>query len=352
MFRVLFDFFKKGRHLSGKLNRFKILIVFLGLAWYCASGFLFFEIQKKPDLTWMDAVWWTVVTMATVGYGDLFPVTNAARFLVGIPAMVFGIGFLGLIISETASKLIMSRSAKLQGLGRISMKDHLIIINYTTLEEMLYLIREIRADVKSKDKKICLVDEMLDEIPRELIEQGVEYVKGNPADEPVLERACLATASHAVVLSKDRNNPHSDDQNLVTTLILEKLNPKVYSVVEVLNPAKIHQVEVAGANSAVCMSEFRYNLIINEIQDPGVKNIVRDLTSSGFGEQFYFIPVESMNSWTYKELALWGVEHGVSIIGIVRSGEIMLNCAHDFIVNNNDRAVVIGSRRMKSIKTV
>lgn len=351
MFRILFIFFKSGRMISGKLSRFKILIVFLGLAWYCASGFLYFEIQKKPDLGWADAVWWTVVTMATVGYGDLFPVTNAARFLVGIPAMVFGIGFLGLIISETASKLILSRSIKLQGLGRVSMKNHLIIINFTTIDEIKYLINELRADISTKDKKICLVDETLDEIPRELIELGIEYVKGNPADEPVLERAGLPTASHAVVLSKDRNNSHSDDQNLVTTLILEKLNPNVYSVVEVLNPAKIHQVEVAGANSAVCMSEFRYNLIINEIQDPGVKNIVRDLTNNSVGEQIYFIPVESMKNWVYKELALWGVENNISIIGIVREDKTMLNCRHDFKVMNTDKAVVIGSRRLSSIKT-
>jgi voltage-gated potassium channel len=289
--------------------------------------------------------------MATVGYGDLFPVTNSARFFVGIPAMIFGIGFLGFIISETASKLILTRSMKLQGLGEVSMKDHIIIINYTCLDEILYLLREIRADVKTRKKKICLVDETLEEIPRELAEEGVHYVKGNPADEPVLKRADLPTASHVIILSKDRNNPHSDDQNLVTTLMLEKMNPGVQSVVEVLNPAKIHQVEVAGADSAVCMSEFRYNLMINEIQDPGVKHILNELTSRSYGNQFYFIPIESMKSWEYRELALWGIDNGVSIIGIVRGEENIINCSGDFKIRDSDRAIVIGTKRLKSIKT-
>jgi len=352
MFRVLFEFFKNRKLLSGKVYRFKIIIIFLGLAWYCASGFLFFEIEKKPDLGWADAIWWTIVTMTTVGYGDLFPVTNAARFFVGIPAMIFGIGFLGLIISETASKLILSRSMKLQGLGEVSMKDHIIIINYTRLDEILYLLKEIRADVKTQKKKICLVDESLEEIPRELLEEGVHYVKGNPADEPVLRRACIPTASHVIILSKDRNNPHSDDQNLVTTLILERMNPDVHSVVEVLNPDKIHQMKVAGANSAVCISQFRYNLMINEIQDPGVKDVLNELTSRSFGEQFYFVPVESMKSWDYRELALWGVDNGYSVIGIVRDEENFINCAGDFKIKDTDRAIIIGSKRIKSIKTV
>lgn len=350
MFRVLFYFFKKKKFLPGKLYRFKVVIVFLGLVWYCASGYLYFEITKKPDLSWGDAIWWTIVTMATVGYGDYFPVTNSARFLVGVPAMIFGIGFLGLIISETASKLIMSRSMKLQGLGEVSMKDHLIIINYTSVDEILYLIKEVRADIKTQTKKICLIDETLEEIPKKLMDYDVEFIKGNPADEPTLERADLAYASHVIILSKDRNNPHSDDQNLATTLIVEKMNPNVYSVVEVLNPVKIHQMELAGANSAVCMSEFRFNLIINEMQDPGVKNIVRDLTSSSFGEQFYFIPIESMKNWNYKELALWGLDAGYSVIGIVRDEIPSLSCGPDFQVKEGDKAIVIGSKRIKSIK--
>lgn len=349
MFRVLFDFFRKKKFMPNRGHQYKVLFIFVGLVWYSTSGFLFFEMEKKPDLGWQDAFWWTIVTMSTVGYGDLFPVTTGGRFMIGIPTMVFGIGFLGFIISATASRLIEARSRKLQGLAEVSMKNHILIVNYTSQEEIIHLIDELRADTKTHNHQICLVDEKLPEIPPKLLDYGVTFIKGNPADEGTLERACLAKASYAVILSSDRNNPHSDDQNLATTLILEKLNPDVFSIVEVLDSRKIHQIELAGADCALCLSDFRSNLIIQELEDPGLKNILLDLTSNEGGDQFYLVKVDAMKQWTYKELVLWGLEKNYSVTGIVRQGKSFLNCPPEFQLVKGDKAVLIGKQRLDAI---
>lgn len=349
IFRVLFHFFRKRRFVPHRAGHYKVLLMFAGLVWYAVSGFLFFEIEKKPDLEWLDALWWTLVTMATVGYGDIFPVTTGGRFLIGVPTMVFGIGFLGFIISATASRLIEARSRKLQGLAEIIMKNHVLIINYTAEEEIIQLLKELRADTKTKNQQICLVDERLPEIPLRLLDFGVTFVKGNPADEEILARACLGDASYVIILSSDRSNPHSDDQNLATTLIIEKMNPEVFSIVEVLDPRKIHQMELAGADCALCMSDFRSNLIIQELEDPGLKNILMDLTSNQRGEQFYLVKVEKMKQWKYRELVLWGLEKGYSVAGIVRNGEPSLNCPADFQLMQGDKAVLIGRERIESV---
>ncbi len=348
IFRLL-RFFRRRRLGSGL--RPHIVFLFLGLVWYSTSGYLYFEMPRKPDLTWTDGLWWTLVTMATVGYGDYFPVTTGGRFFVGVPTMVFGIGFLGFIISEAAGRLIEARSRKLQGLGDIAMKDHVLVVNYTGLEEVLTLVAELRADSNTAGKPICLVDEGLSEIPPELAREGVEYVRGNPADERTLERAALPVASHAIILSKNRNDPHSDDQNLVTTLIMEKMNPNVFSVVEALDPRKKHQLEVAGADSVVCVSNLRSNLIIQEIQDPGVKDVVEDLTGNQAGEQFYFIPIESMKEWKYRELVLWGLNAGYSVLGLRRNGQAVLGCAAEDSIERTDQAILVGRSRVPSVRT-
>jgi voltage-gated potassium channel len=54
--------------------------------------------------TW-DGVWWAVVTMTTVGYGDVYPRTTAGR-LIAIVVMVLGIGFLGLLIGAAAERFV------------------------------------------------------------------------------------------------------------------------------------------------------------------------------------------------------------------------------------------------------
>ena len=159
MFRVLQIFWQRRRMVSAASTRAKAVLVFGLLIWYATSGFLFFELPGKPDLGWLDGLWWAVVTMATVGYGDLFPVSIGGRYLVGVPTMVFGIGFLGYLISEISGTLIESRSRRLRGMEDVKAKDHILIINSPRLETVLKLVRELHADEASKRKTICLVDE-------------------------------------------------------------------------------------------------------------------------------------------------------------------------------------------------
>jgi voltage-gated potassium channel len=52
-----------------------------------------------------DALWWAVVTITTVGYGDLYPVTAAGR-ITGFFVMLAGIGIIGALASIFASFLV------------------------------------------------------------------------------------------------------------------------------------------------------------------------------------------------------------------------------------------------------
>ena len=351
MFSILLFFRKK---IVGRLHysKVKAALLFLCILWYSASGYLFFELPQKPDLGWADSLWWTLVTMSTVGYGDLFPSTVAGRYLVGVPTMIFGIGFLGFIISEVASKLIETRSRRLQGMLDVTMKNHVVLVNCTRIEEILGLLQELKADDSTAGKGVCLIDEFLAEIPPVLHDMGVHFVRGNPTDVDVLQRANLQQASHAIILLRDRCDSHADDQNLVTVLVIEKLNPDVFTIVEVMDSRKTRQFELTGADSIVCTSDLTVNLIVQELQDPGVQAIVQDLTSNAGGEQFYLVPIREMREWRYRELVLWALERQMSVIGLDRDGASLLGCRADDEVRPADRAVLIGSRRPREISTV
>lgn len=58
-----------------------------------------------------DAVWWTIVTVATVGYGDKYPVTPAGR-VIGAFVMVVGVGLFSVLTSFLAQWFVRSRQAK------------------------------------------------------------------------------------------------------------------------------------------------------------------------------------------------------------------------------------------------
>ena len=354
MFRVLWFFLNKRSVLANAGMKAgmkaKALAVFALLLWYATSGFLFFELPGKPDLNWLDALWWSLVTMATVGYGDLFPVTAGGRYLVGVPTMIFGIGFLGYIISEIAGSLIESRSRRLRGMEDITSKGHLLIINFNHVETALKLVRELKADTSTRHKEICILDETLGELPPELLTHGVQFLKGDPTRLETLRRANIQEASHAIILTKDPGNPHSDDQNLVATLVIESLNAKIFTVVEIIDAQKIKQVEMAGANSVICASELTSSLIVQELQDPGIKNIIQDLTSDTQGHQIYFVPIQKMITWDYAELVRWGLAHRFTVIGLSREGRELLNCEATERILKSDRAILIGKERIKSVE--
>jgi len=349
VYQILLRFWRRGRALAALNMKVKAAAVFVLLLWYTSSGFLYFELPGKPDLNWLDALWWSLVTMATVGYGDVFPVTPGGRYLVGVPAMVFGIGFLGYLISEIAGTILETRSRRLKGMIDITAKNHVLIVNYNQIDQVLKLVRELKADPLTRDRDICLIDDTLDELPAELHARGVLFLRGDPTRQEILRRANVAGASHAIVLVKDPADVHSDDRNLAVTLVIESLNPRLFSVVEAVSAEKIEQLRLAGADSVVCAAELAAGLIIQELQDPGIHDVVKDLVSDLGGHQIYFVPIRKMARWEYGELVKWGLANGHTVIGVVREGRPMLNCPAAESVRDTDRAIVISGARADGV---
>jgi hypothetical protein len=66
------------------------------------AGAVQVEVDHKDFTTFWDDVWWAVVTVTTVGYGDIYPHTVAGR-MVAIVLMLTGIGFLAVLTATVAS---------------------------------------------------------------------------------------------------------------------------------------------------------------------------------------------------------------------------------------------------------
>ena len=95
-----------------------LLLAFLVLV---SSSLLVLQFESRsPDAnitTGGDALWWSAVTITTVGYGDYFPVTTLGRFA-GLLVMLAGVGIIGALASILASLLVSPTPAKARGHGR------------------------------------------------------------------------------------------------------------------------------------------------------------------------------------------------------------------------------------------
>lgn len=85
---------------------FALLTVLGGGAAYAA-------VESSQDLNTWDGVWWAIVTVTTVGYGDTSPATDAGR-VIAIVVMLVGIGFIAVITAAAAERFMRGREAEAQ----------------------------------------------------------------------------------------------------------------------------------------------------------------------------------------------------------------------------------------------
>lgn len=76
-------------------------IAVLGVLTIVAGGTAFASLEE--DASQWDGIWWAIVTMATVGYGDVYPVTDGGR-IIGIGVMLTGIAFLTVLVGAVAER--------------------------------------------------------------------------------------------------------------------------------------------------------------------------------------------------------------------------------------------------------
>lgn len=314
---------------------------------YATTGFLYFELSRNPDLTWGDGFWWAVVTVATVGYGDLYPGTPGGRFVVALPVMFFGIGLLGYVLTLSATALIQAKTKELHGMGSRKLKGHLVILNFPSLAKVERLLAELARDpLFERGADVVLVDEDLPEIPPELEARRVSYVRGNPARDETLARASIDDAAYAVVLSKRPGDPHSDDLSVAITLAIEARARKVHTVVECVDFETQEILRKAGCDSIVCTSRFDAHFLSHELLNPGVQDVIEDLTSSQEGQQIYLTPFRSPGGARFEKVAETCRARGHLALGVQRGSSRQLNVTGDFEVKAGDMLISIGPTRM------
>jgi voltage-gated potassium channel len=110
------------------------------------AGFVVTLIDREDFPTFGDGVWWAIVTLATVGYGDIVPHTAWGR-VVGSVVIIFGVTFLSFLTATVTSYFVTSqqeRAAEREREAREAAADEAIALMHR-LDERLTAI-EARLD--------------------------------------------------------------------------------------------------------------------------------------------------------------------------------------------------------------
>jgi voltage-gated potassium channel len=131
-----------------------LLLIFTGVVIIGTVAIYAVESQTESEInTILDAVWWTVATITTVGYGDIVPLSELGR-IIGIFYMFFGVTFIALSISIVGTRLYKKKYEKEEEMAFDQKKILRIIKKLDDKQnEMSQSLKEIRDSLKqNKDE--------------------------------------------------------------------------------------------------------------------------------------------------------------------------------------------------------
>jgi voltage-gated potassium channel len=313
-----------------------ILVVLLFIGTF---GYSFFESE-----TIGNGLWWSFVTMTTVGYGDLFPKTTEGRIL-AVVIMTAGIGVLGAITAGFAGYILDRRLREIKGMKELRLNNHFLIIgwNYRGKD----IIDELKADKKFKGKEIVIIAN-IPESPMQL-EKCVHFVSGEPCYK-TLENSCAKNAQAAIILTNELNDPYSRDaKSILSCLTLKKFNPLIYTSVELYDPKNEEQCKIAGADEIIVSGGLATNLLVQSVLDTGVTKCVNELLSNRHGQEIYKTNLlKDFEDRPFSEILLkCKKDYNFIVIGIESAelNTITTNPSSDMIVKKDDKLIVIAEDR-------
>jgi voltage-gated potassium channel len=330
---------KRIWHFLQRENFVRLLGLILAFMLLSALGIVLLE----PKMTLSNGLWWSIVTMTTVGYGDISPSTLGGR-IVAVATMLFGIGVLGLFSATIASVLVDKKIKEDRGMNTYHLKNHIILCEWN--HRARTILNEFRADSKTADSPIVLIAG-IDQKP--VNDDKLFFVQGQVNDE-TLGRANLAQASTVVILGDDHLDATARDAKVVLgALTVESINPDVYTIVELANVTNVKHCERAHADEIVVTSDLGSGLIARAALDHGITQVVSDLLSSHHGEELYKLAIPaSMIGRRFIEVMTEMKQRHASIVLAVQKGsegQVTCNPPSDYLLEKDDHVFVVAAER-------
>lgn len=223
-----------------------IFVVFLSTVFAGSIGILMFE-RTIPDThfkTFGDGLWWCLVTITTVGYGDKYPQSPEGKVLGGV-IMLVGLSFYGLV-AGLGSNFIINRLKKGNEWMISTFTNHVIVLG---VNEKLPRIVNLLLDM---GHQVAIVTDDVDRVPQ-YPEHLVAIVEGDFVMEKTLEKARVEASSSAIILAdiEGRTPRDADARSVLAALAIERIKPEVKTVVESLGIDTAFHLQSANVDDII-----------------------------------------------------------------------------------------------------
>lgn len=306
-----------------------LLIVLLGMVGY----------QVLEGWSWFDGLYMTVITLATIGYGETHPLTFGGRVFT-LVLIVLGVTAAGFVFTSLTQILVETQVSALFGRRRVfrdisKLKNHYIICGAGRVG--LRIIDEFKK--KAVD---FVVIERDPNIADRLLAQGELVLIGDATDEAVLNGANVKTARSLIAAAS------SDAENVYIALTARGINPDLHIVARANDQSGERQMMRAGVNKVVSPALIGSHRMAQAAMSPAVADFIELTTmTEGLDLLFEQVRVEPGSPLAKKKIKDSGIrsEHNVMIVAITdRQGQMQFNPDGNQELNTSDLLIAIGTR--------
>ena len=316
----------RTRHLAISISLL-LLVVLIG-----TTGYMFFE-----GWSLLDSLYMTIITISTVGFGEIHHVNTDGRIFTIFLVMV-GVGFTMYVAAAVVQFMVEGRMQIILGRRRLDkkigkLKNHYIVCGYGRIGRVLC------KNLRRNPIDVVVVEKNPEMIPQ-MDEDGILYIAGDAAEESCLLRAGIERAKGLVAVLA------TDTDNVFLVLTARQLAPALKIIARASQEGAKNKLQAAGADSVESPYEMGAVSMAHRIIRPTVTNFL-DLAFAyrRTDIQMEEIPVGESSSLINLPLKDSGIRQNFNLIIIAikkPDGTMQFNPSFETAIMPGDTVIAVG----------
>ena len=311
------------------------LIIIGSLGYYTIGG---------SDWTLLDSLYMTIITLASVGYGEVHVLDNYGKIW-SILLIIFGVTGIGALFRTINEEFIQSKRFWKKKMKKTisKLRNHHIICGYGRMGAV------IAKELKEKNQNFLIIENNERKV-EEIVDKGMLCLQGDAtSDDTLLSANIDKAAGVAVVLDTDQDN-------LFVTMTIKTKYPDIFLLSRCAKEDNQSKLIRAGANKVINPYVSGGHRMAEILIKPQVEDSISVIS-----------PKNSKMNLTIDEISLYGVDKydgvtikesgirdkfGVSVVGIMDDeGKSTINPSSDELLSSNQTIILIGNvERMDKFK--
>lgn len=324
------------------MKRFPPLIfwftVILFITMIGVAGFMVVE-----GFSFFDALYMTVITITTIGYGEVKPLTHSGRIfniifiIISFATFAYALARLTRYVASGEMQLYFKNRKLMLSLNHLS--NHVIICGFgRNGQQAAQTLKAHKVDFVAIDYREKNIDDFLVSDPHLL------YLKGDATNDEILKKAGIERAKSLICALP------TDADNVFVVLSARTLNPAIHIISRATQATAVAKLKKAGADNVIMPDKIGGTHMATLVSKPDVVEFI-DYLSGDEGES---INIESVGyeklppeirDGSLQMIMDWK-KTGVNCIGIKhKNGKFLINPPEDTIISEGMKVFVLGTRQ-------